>query len=298
MNQTILPATVLYDLPNELLISILSSLETRTLLDLTLVSRRFHDIIVRVLHARLLHAASLKDHKLILECYHPSLQASEPYLFCEYLGTLGLSAETEGEGLFYNSDTKDGTLGQLGALYSSFRPLRAGQTTVPRPHPAGDVPGQQAATGRILENGPSANVDENDRVTQKIHLETDENFSQLCVVTNLVKLGPRRGVFTSCVNVSDDFVRVFRKWLANNAEKVTHGRIKEGRNRIEDDILWVGSRHNIGMKMNVRDWYFTQEGPIMVLQDDTEAISYIVEFDGMSFPCDFGGHSVDDPQSS
>lgn len=61
----------LYSLPNELLIHILSLLPSRDLLRLALVSRRFCDLIIYILHARLPPATAFDDGSLVLEFYQP-----------------------------------------------------------------------------------------------------------------------------------------------------------------------------------------------------------------------------------
>ncbi|KIW47928.1 uncharacterized protein PV06_00577 [Exophiala oligosperma] len=117
----------LYHLPTEILVSILSRFETQSLLPLIVVSRQFHSIILRIIHFRLLLAAALPDYKLILEAYRPSKRYADPYLFCTYLGTDGLSSKHEGVGSLYEDCRgEEGRFAKLGALYSRFRPERPG----------------------------------------------------------------------------------------------------------------------------------------------------------------------------
>lgn len=89
---------------------------------LTTVSHRFHALILRILHYRLLLSASLKEYKLILECFHPTSKLIEPHVFCKYLGTDGLSNKYEGEGSLYENVETAQQLGRLSTLYSRFRP--------------------------------------------------------------------------------------------------------------------------------------------------------------------------------
>ena len=55
-------------------------------------------------------------------------------------------------------------------------------------------------------------------VSHILNLDSHELFSQLCVVTNLVQLGPRRGVFYANVTIADGVVRILRKWLAQRVD--------------------------------------------------------------------------------
>ena len=71
-------------------------------------------------------ATSLKDYKIILECFHPAFRLTEPHIFCKYLGTEGLSLRHEGEGSLYENVEPAHQLGKLASLYSIFRP----ETTV------------------------------------------------------------------------------------------------------------------------------------------------------------------------
>lgn len=107
---------------SQVFVQILSPLPTRSLLPLATVSHRFHALILRILHYRLLQSAALKEYKLMLECYHPSSKLSEPHVFCQYLGTDGLSSQYEGQGSLYDNLETAQKLGRLTSLYSRFRP--------------------------------------------------------------------------------------------------------------------------------------------------------------------------------
>ena len=136
----------------QLIVQLLTPFPTRALLPLTAVSQRFHNIILRILHYRLLLAASLKEYRLILECYHPSTKWTEPYLFCTYLGTDGLSSKHEGEGSLYADCANAARLQKLSGLYSRFRPARPEEERhISRPHPAGG-----SGTTSIYSNDPDA----------------------------------------------------------------------------------------------------------------------------------------------
>lgn len=150
---------------------------TESLLRLVPVCHRFQGLILRILHGRLLMAASLKDRRLILDCYHPSAQYTEPYLSCDYLGTPGLSDEIKGQGLIYDGAGRAGCLGQLRGLYSRFRPSKPDIDPPFRSHPAGETPGT-----RTFPAVPSAELTKpTELVAQTIHLDSHELFSQLCI---------------------------------------------------------------------------------------------------------------------
>ncbi|KAI9877453.1 MAG: hypothetical protein M1830_003875 [Pleopsidium flavum] len=293
------PATVgLYSLPNELFIHILTPLPTRSLLPLTAVSHRFHNLILRVLHYRLLLAASLKDHKLILECYHPSSKFSEPYLGCEYLGSDGLSDSREGEGSFYDDVEITGRLGKLSGLYSHFRPFRmeVGEKP-PRRHPAGDVPGHPGTSTAYASPDSSNSSTFQDSVCQTVTLESHELFSQLCGCVNIVKVGPRRGLFLSCVNVAEGVMRIWREWLAERAHSTLSPSLSDmaelalakvhpaspsngtGRDDGEERMLWIDSGRNVGMKVTVRERRWRRDQPIMFRRDEDVAVSYAIDFE-------------------
>lgn len=291
-------------LPNELLFHILTPLPTTTLLPLTILSHRIYAVILRILHNRLLLATTLHDYSLILECYHPTAKLTEPPYFCTYHGTNGLDAYREPRAS--DSDLVP-RLGQLRNIYSSFRPhrreLEAGGRRVKR-HPAGDVPGSRthpssSAAGRRL--------DTDELVRQILSLDGEEWFTQLCAVTNLVKVGPRNGLFSCFVEVEEGVVRVWKKWLREMAgrEGVTNsgardnnaliieeetGRSEKGKEAAQDfsgiaddlnddDILWVSSARNTGLRFKVRERKFRCDTPILMYANEDTPVSYEIEYD-------------------
>ncbi|KAI9821286.1 MAG: hypothetical protein M1827_004022 [Pycnora praestabilis] len=278
------------NLPNELLMQILLPFSTGSLLPLALVSHRFHDIILRILHYRLMLAASLKDHKLILECFHPSCKYTEPPLHCEYLGTPGLTSREEGRGSIFEEVDKTGRLGKLGSLYSRFRPYRPeSEDNARRPHPAGDVPGSRTSSVSS-PTSTSANQQQDDGlVSQTISLESHELFSQLCAISNIVKVGPRKGIFLGYETVVDGVVRVWRDWLANKAKyqtskaKITDGDRQNSdlnTTKGQDQILWVDIREDVGFRLRVKERRWRPNLPILLHKDEDVAVSYQIEYEG------------------
>jgi len=272
-------------LPNEILISILSPFSTLDLLPLTAICHRFYDAVLRIVHKRLVRAASLKDHTLILECFHPSTKLSTPYLLCDYLGTDFLSKTADGVGDLYKGVGKTGRLGVLSGLYSHFRPVQPEEDRKPRRrHPAGDVPGYLNASTWFPgpSNGPSEKQDE-PYVCQNISLESHELFSQLCTITNLVKVGPKRGLFVSCVNIGEGVTRVWRDWLAERAMSAdAAGKVagKDGPKNGKDKnrLLWADAENNVGLGLRVfeRD---DVPAPVFVRSDEDAPVSYTIQYE-------------------
>ncbi|RDW90979.1 hypothetical protein BP5796_02144 [Coleophoma crateriformis] len=276
-------------LPNELFITILSGFSTRALLPMTTVSHHFHDIVLRILHTRLLHVASLKDHKLILEVYHPANKRSTPYLFCDFLGTDGLSDEMEGEGDIYQDVKDTGRLGKLSGLYSHFRPVQPENTRrVVRSHPAGGplLPASWLA-------GPlNALVEDHkgEYVCQNINLESYELFSQLCTITSLAKVGSRPGLLSSCVNIGDSVLRIWRDWLSERATALLENDMLpiESQAQAEDAdyskrLLWADNDKNVGLRLRVSERR-DPEAPILLSRDEDAPISYALEYEGNFYP--------------
>jgi hypothetical protein len=271
---------------------------------------------LRILHYRLLIAAALEEYKLILECYHPSCKATEPYLLCTYLGTDGLSDKHEGQGSLYEGCGSTGHLGRLGALYSRFRPKQPegeqrlwGSRHGP---PIGAINGGAEASSTNttgMESGANgATRDDtngsNALVSHTVTLDEFEVFSQLCAVVNLVHRSP----FPTCVNLVEGIVRLWREWLAEQARlrdrsaepakdtEEAEEEISTFKERNHDDAgkrpdgdpesenhrtLWVDGKRNVGLKIRVREHKWARNMHILVRQDENDvAVSYEIEFEG------------------
>jgi hypothetical protein len=244
---------------------------------MALISHRFHSLILRVLQTRLLSASQLKDHKLMLECYHPSTKLSTPYLFCEYLGTSSLTSPSSQP----DSNTTL-ELGELKDLYSHFRPLKPDTDhKIMRPHPAGGWPALPQTINSLIDQ-------HDDFVCQNIHLESHELFSQLCTVTNLVKVGPKRGLFLSCVNISKGITRVWRDWLAKRS---TAGRAmffdneetKKGMKERGERLIWADNTKTVGLRMRVVERE-DMPAPVLVGIGEDAPVSYVLMYEGMQAP--------------
>ncbi|MCJ1334153.1 hypothetical protein MMC10_010860 [Thelotrema lepadinum] len=214
----------------------------------------------------------MNDHKLILECFHPAMKFRDPYFYCDYLGTPGLSDTSEGQGLVYHDEENIGRLGKLGGLYSRFRPIKPEEEHRVFLRRPGDLPGQSGLSLLVPHPPPPGHQSEG-LVSHNINLDTDEPFSQLCVVTNLVKVGPRRGVFLNFVNISDGLVRVMRPWLAKRAHPADH----------EDEgtrTLWLDNQSNVGLRVRVTEKNWRKAAPVLLHRDEDPAVSYFVEYEG------------------
>jgi hypothetical protein len=269
---------------------------TPELLPLTSISRRLSTIILRILHNRLVAAAELDSHSLLLECYHPSVKLFEPPYFCTYHGTEGLSLYETGVETEVDIGER---LKQMRNMYSRFRPHQreleeGGKRVLPRP---GDVPGSRTFPGTAQDKY------QGESVKQTLSLEAHELFTQLVAQTNLVKIGPRHGLFTCFVDVEEGVMRVWKEWLADTAAK---GRQKQASALVEakekagkgkepageftgattdlDDpsILWVSAARNSGIRFNVRERKFRRDIPILIRADEDMPVTYEIEYDGMS----------------
>ncbi|KAF2035182.1 hypothetical protein EK21DRAFT_107307 [Setomelanomma holmii] len=283
----------LHNLPNELLLHLFAPLPTPELLPLTLISRRLSTIILRILHNRLVAAAELDSHSLLLECYHPSAKLFEPAYVCTYHGTNGLSPyDTSAE-----DDANIGArLEKMRNMYSRFRPHQRefedrGRKIVRRP---GDVPGSRTFPGTAQDKY------EGETIKQTLSLESHELFTQLVSQTNLVKMGPRHGLFTCFQDVEEGVVRVWKEWLGEMAAKGRAANQKipaivemrendKGKERAKDilndadlddkRILWVSQSKNTGLRFNVRERKLRRDTPILVQVDEDLPVSYELEYD-------------------
>jgi hypothetical protein len=281
-----------------LLLHLFLPITTPELLALTSISRRISTIILRILHNRLVAAAELDSHSLLLECYHPSVKLFEPPYFCTYHGTKGLS-------LYVTEAEDEANIGErlrkMRDMYSRFRPYRreleeGGRRVVRRP---GDVPGSRTFPGTVKD------IYEGETVKQTLSLEAHELFTQLVAQTNLVKIGPRHGLFTCFVDVEEGVMRVWKDWLAETSAKGRFerasapveaveavGSTSKGKQAVKevdkekvdmDDprILWVSGSKNTGIRFNVKERKFRRDTPILIRADEDMPVTYEIEYDGM-----------------
>ncbi|KAF2973433.1 hypothetical protein GQX73_g100 [Xylaria multiplex] len=255
MSCVMVQTTNLFDsLPNELIINALDSLPTRSLLPLAAVSRRFRGLVGRLHYYRLVEATVLQGRELILECYHPSDRLSTPSLFCKYLATDGLAEAGE-----------DANMEDLNQLYTRFKLFLGDENRRPR---------ARWPTSRVIEGleEPLTQVPSYD-----VNLEAGELFTQLCAITNLVKIGPKRGLFLSIDNITDGVIRVWRDWLRQQAERSSTEQQQAGQGRLDDSsILWTDSSKNVGVRFRVL--LREEDQPLLLSQDEDPPVSYTLEY--------------------
>lgn len=298
---------LLTDSKSQILIQIFAPFPIRALLAIAPTSPRFSSLILRIIHYRLLDAASLPSHRLILEAYPPTHKYSEPWLYCTYLGTPGLSPNHEGEGSIYEETTEGQRYARLSQVYSRFRPESpAVEGSMPRrPSQASGNNTGQAATGSDTSPSSQHPIYGNNgdggkkKIEHLINLDSCELFSQFCTIASLVKEGPRRGVFSSIFNVEDKVMRVWRDWLEERARESTertrmqHGEAeRESRDNLDagistnPSILWTDQHRNVGLLVSVRDRKFPNctTAPILISAEEIEEqpVSYSVEIRGTS----------------
>ena len=231
-----------------------------------------------------MRAALFTDRKLILECYHPSAQYTEPFLYCDYLGTPGLKDEIgDHTWVCEIADDQAAKVGTLERPYSHFRPIR--QDTEPkiyRSHPAGDVPGSRTSEEANRTRKPS----KRSTVTQNVSLEAHELFTQLHFLVAVVQTGPRPGLFLSVENLVDKTQRIFSNWLAEEAGAVQKHR--KGASNIvtnelgceADRMLWIDKNKVVGLRLQVEERKGKKDLPLLYRKDEDQAISYSMELQG------------------
>lgn len=136
-----------------------------------------------------------------------------------------------------------------------------------RPHPAGGWPALP----------PIGLVNRHEQfVCQDIHLDSHELFSQLVTVTNLVKLGPKPGVFISSVKIGDGLTRVWRDWLA---ERVACKPDEETEEYREKRQLWSDSGNHVGLRMHV-EMGEEAAAPVPLRRGEDPPVSYTLQYEG------------------
>ncbi|KAJ5604321.1 hypothetical protein N7537_007277 [Penicillium hordei] len=283
------PAVTLDSLPNEVFLQILSDFSTRALLPLTSVNHRFHALVLRILHYRLLLGIPLKEYKLLLECFHPSSKLTEPHVFCKYLGTDGLSDCHDGAGSLYENLDTAHQLGRVMGLYSRFRPEVSSDEEKRGTYGSkfGFSPGRMLLLSEVVGFiRADMNVGRQDKgedaVIREVNLDGCEDFSQLCVVANLVQVKPGTLLLLSASTIEDGFVRLWREWLRGQSGKMEsttetdwEGGSEKARMSSDDDILWVDTSKTVGLKMRVRPKAWDPSFPVLVHQDDRDDDSWV-----------------------
>ncbi|KAI5366101.1 putative F-box domain-containing protein [Septoria linicola] len=287
----------IFALPNEILLSILSSFQTKELIQFSTTNRHFHSLVVRLLHQRLQIAAALDGYTLYLECGPPAAKWTLQKVLCTALGTGGmqeLSDDIE-QGQRYT-----GILRQMGELHSRFRPVtkEPDWLSLPRPHPAGDIPGSrtyvpaEAAAAKLNDAGNT--------VSRTVGIDADCLFSQLETFAFLGRREATLGIMCNIVEVCRGTVRVWRDWLAKQCENkrwsdgepvaiiqdantgsAGSDSTAESVNPHKDaSILWLNTgREDYGIKFRVKEQKWRRDQPILASSTYEMPVSYHVELE-------------------
>lgn len=257
---------------SKLLTQILRFFPSHDLLLLAAVSRRFRDVAAHVVYGRLIVATSLQDHKLILECYHPTNQYTEPFIFCESVDRPGRSDEIKSRSKVTGEDDCFTT---IASLYSRFKPVRSNADSNPtRPYSAESVPDVQSTVDPSVTTFVPLSEDENELMTRTVNLDHYELFSQLCISVALLQVGPRHGIFLSCIDIlKKKTARIWRQWLLENSSDPVDG----GPER----IIWIDQGRNVGLKVQVREMKGKHHAPILQRIDENHPISYKLGLEGV-----------------
>ncbi|KAK6223099.1 F-box domain-containing protein [Colletotrichum tabaci] len=234
-------------LPNELLIAVLSTIESRELLPLTLVDRRFDATATTILQHRLLHTVKMEGHDMVLESYHPVAKQSTPTMTCRFLGLSFPNHTRTGE--------QDMDLRDLSQLYSHFRPVVSEETRR-----------MWRVFGRRLPGAPIKQEVGDEPVTQELILDDGELFSQLCTTTSLIKSGSIPSLLSSYSNITHGVVRVWRNWLAEAA--ASSAICPAGRSNDQNTILWTDAARTVGLKLRVTEVTLERLPPYHGLDED------------------------------
>lgn len=121
-------------------------------------------------------------------------------------------------------------------------------------------------------------------VSQDIYLESHELFSQLMSVVNVVKTGPKKDLFLSCVTVGEGLVRVWRNWLAERADDFREEGGRDGDDEEEGKgLLWSSVDRHVGLRLRVleREDMARDRGPVLVSRDEDPNVGYTLQYEGM-----------------
>lgn len=168
-------------------------------------------------------------------------------------------------------------LGKLKTFYSHFRPLLPDEIHMSH---------RRRASSWGFDQSNSLTEIQSEYVCQNVHLESHELFSQLCTLTNMVKEGPKPGIFLSCVKISGGVIRVWRDWLAERYASSGKFSTLYSRHNIMDEeeesrrcLLWADPRENVGIRIRVMKKEDV-ESPILAGPDDEASVSYTLQYEG------------------
>lgn len=243
-----------------------------------------------------------------MECFHPSSKLTEPHVFCKYLGTDGLSERHDGAGSLYENVDTAHQLGRVTGLYSRFRPEVSNdgddddddddeEERGKYSSKFGFSPGRMLLLSEVVgfmraDMNAGQKGKKEDAVLREVTLDGYEDFSQLCVVANLVQVKPGTLLLLSASTIEDGFVRLWREWLRDQSGKMKRttetdweGGSEKAQMSSDNDILWVDTSKTVGLKMRVRPKAWDPSFPVLVHQDardDESWVGYEVTLQGQS----------------
>lgn len=140
-------------------------------------------------------------------------------------------------------------------------------------------PGAAAATPNASGSVHMQEMTMDEEASEQVFLDEGELFSQLYTVTNVVKEGKKRGFFPSHVNISENVIRIFRRWLNDQASR--NDSLKSW-NKVpidSDTILWTDSDKGIGLRLHVT-LGATERMPILSSTNDDAPVSFHMVYEG------------------
>ena len=132
---------------------------------------------------------------------------------------------------------------------------------------------------------PAEEKEANELVERRVSLDPEESFSQLRVQTNLVKPGPRAGLFENLVSVSDGLVRIWREWLKERAANGQNVASREGDGEDQSEgkamrTLWMDHKTDIGLIVRIKEKKWRRAAPVLLHRDEEPAVTYSMEYEG------------------
>jgi len=148
-----------------------------------------------------------------------------------------------------------------------------GSRTYTPPAPAASTagPSQEPETSKA----PPVEDKDDQLVTQTVHLDSAEMFTQLCAQTFLATRGTKPGLFHQHVDINQGVIRVFRKWLA--AQVAAKSVVSKDKNA---SVLWANDGEQLGIRLKVKQRSWKRDMPLIVNVDEDDAVLYEIQYEG------------------
>ncbi|KAK7605757.1 hypothetical protein JOL62DRAFT_589015 [Phyllosticta paracitricarpa] len=247
-------------LPSELLLQVFTNFTTTELLPLATTSHRVHDLIIRIIRARLHFAAHLHDYgyALILESSDPSHIMQEPYMFC----TPQETEESEANDAGKLEPCQTDSLGHLRSRYTRFRLHRQGPEHYRRTVRPGDIPGSRTHPSTAEPTFTGGGRPGEGAINQ-LWWTCSQQFFQLCVHLRFFNKHSR-----AAGTIQKKVIRVFWEWLSaspdaplregEHSQSTSLGNTEPSVDQ-EDLILWFSSDEDVGLKLRVSEQRLTED---------------------------------------